>query len=333
MVETASRMTFARSVSLPVSRQGSDRTSDRSSGPIVGTTSYGFRYLLLDERRAPPLADILRQTRDLGLEALQICENARPLALSDDAWRDLIHLGEDIGLALHVGCMTLDQDTLARYVERAAAIPGTTMLRLVMEDETGEAPSAARIAAFLDAATVRARDAGLTLVIENHFHIACRTLAEAAEPYAEHAVAFCVDSANSLRNWESAEQVFDTLDHRAAFYHLKDYQVRGSNVGFEVTGAPLGTGLLDLQSCLRRMRARHAVPLIFLENWVPASGDRAADVAADVAWLTRSLAGLRRALDGERGDRDDRGGAGGDADAGGGIGAGAETETETETDA
>ena len=70
-------------------------------------------------------------------------------------------------------------------------------------------------------------------------------------------MAFCVDSANSLRNWESAEQVFDLLDERAAFYHLKDYCVRGSNVGFEVTGAPLGEGALDLVGCVARMRARH----------------------------------------------------------------------------
>jgi L-ribulose-5-phosphate 3-epimerase UlaE len=92
--------------------------------------------------------------------------------------------------------------------------------------------------------------------------------------------------------------VFDLLEQRAVFYHLKDYRVRGSNVGFEVTGAPLGEGSLDLEGCLRRMFARHREPLIFLENWVPATGDRQADVAADTEWLTRSLAGLRRTLGG-----------------------------------
>ncbi|MPZ18265.1 MAG: TIM barrel protein [Luteitalea sp.] len=262
----------------------------------IGTTSYGFRYLLLDERRAPPLSAVVRQTRDVGLQALQICENARPLTMGVAEWRDLLQLAGDIGLALHMGCMTLDLDTLARYLERAATIPGASALRLVMEDEVGERPSADRIARFLDDATLRARDAGLTLVLENHFHIPCRVLAEAVRGYPESAVAFCLDSANSLRNWESADQVFDLLDPRAAFYHLKDYRVRGSNVGFEVGGAPLGEGALDLRACLQRIHARHAAPLIFLENWVPATGDWTADVAADAAWLARSRANLERAL-------------------------------------
>ncbi|MPY86767.1 MAG: TIM barrel protein [Luteitalea sp.] len=264
--------------------------------PTIGTTSYGFRYLLSDARRAPPLSTVVRQTRDAGLDALQICENAHPLAMSVAEWRDLVRMAGDIGLALHVGCMTLDLDTLARYLERAATIPGASALRLVLEDEIGEGPPVDRIARFLEDATVRARDAGLTLVIENHFHIPCRVLADMARDYPENIVAFCLDSANSLRNWESADQVFDLLDHRAAFYHLKDYQVRGSNVGFEVIGAPLGEGALDLRACLHRIDARQAAPLIFLENWVPATGDWTADVAADAAWLVRSRTNLERAL-------------------------------------
>jgi hypothetical protein len=73
--------------------------------------------------------------------------------------------------------------------------------------------------------------------------------------------------------------------------------VRGSNVGFEVTGAPLGEGDLDLRGMLREMRRRHAAPVIFLENWVPQSGVRETDAAADALWLARSQAALHRALE------------------------------------
>jgi hypothetical protein len=37
--------------------------------------------------------------------------------------------------------------------------------------------------------------------------------------------------------------------------------------------------------------------VIFLENWVPASGVRETDAAADGLWLARSQAALRRALE------------------------------------
>lgn len=146
----------------------------------------------------------------------------------------------------------------------------------------------------------------MTLVLENHFHVPCRTLRELADAYPPELVAFCIDSANSLRNWESAEQVFDLLEARAAFYHLKDYRVRGSNVGFEVAGAPLGEGALDLAGCVARMRARHQAPLVFLETWVPATGDRRTDMAEEAKWLARSLAAMRRATSGAAVNRQPR---------------------------
>jgi sugar phosphate isomerase/epimerase len=263
---------------------------------VIGTTSYGFRYLLMDATHAPPLLSLVRQTREAGLDALQVCENARPLDVSAAGWRDVLRAAADLGLNLHLGCMTLDVETISRYLERAAMIPGATTLRIVLEDDSGHAPSRDRIERFLAAAAVRAAESQLTLVVENHFHIPCSVLADMARSYSANVVAFCVDSANSLRNWEPAAQVFDLLEDRAVFYHLKDYRVCGSNVGFEVTGAPLGEGDLDLDACLDRMFARHSQPLIFLENWVPATGDRHRDASADADWLARSLAGLRRAL-------------------------------------
>ena len=56
----------------------------------IGTTSYGYRYQLLDAREAPPLAALVRQARAAGLEALQICENARPLDVPAAEWRDTV---------------------------------------------------------------------------------------------------------------------------------------------------------------------------------------------------------------------------------------------------
>lgn len=261
----------------------------------IGTTSYGYRYQLLDEREVPPLSALVRQTRAAGLDALQICENARPLQAADGEWRDTVRAAEDEGVALYVGCMTLDPDVLVRYLDRASAIGGAAIVRIVLEDETGQAPSRDRLERFLAAAAERALAAGIVLALENHFHVPCRTLQALASAYPPDVIAFCVDSANSLRNWESAEQVFDLLGERAAFYHVKDYRVRGSNVGFEVTGAPLGEGALDLAGCVARMLARHQAPLIFLETWVPATGDRRADMAEEADWLVRSRAALQRA--------------------------------------
>ena len=49
-------------------------------------------------------------------------------------------------------------------------------------------------------------------------------------------------------------------------YHLKDYKVRGTNIGFCVGGAPLGEGDLDLAACVRLIEGRHEAPRVFLEK-------------------------------------------------------------------
>jgi sugar phosphate isomerase/epimerase len=190
----------------------------------------------------------------------------------------------------------MDVETLGRYLDLAAATPGAGALRIVLEQEGGPLPSRESIVRFLDAAMPRLEAAGRALAIENHFHIPCRLLAEVAETYPAELVRFCIDSANSLRNWEAPEDVFRLLGGRAEFYHLKDYAVSGSNVGFQVGGAPLGCGQLNLRWCLEEMFRRHATPLVLLENWVPASGNWEEDVAADGKWLVRSLEGLRAVL-------------------------------------
>jgi L-ribulose-5-phosphate 3-epimerase UlaE len=76
-------------------------------------------------------------------------------------------------------------------------------------------------------------------------------------------------------------------------YHLKDYHVTGSNVGFSVSGAPLGTGDMDVSGFLDGIFARDPRPAIYLENWVPCSGDRDTDIAADREWLRKSFENIK----------------------------------------
>jgi sugar phosphate isomerase/epimerase len=257
-----------------------------------GATSYVFRYLLSDAASAPSLRDLVRMAREAGLDRLQICENARPLEVSQVAWTELGRYAGDLGLEISLGCMTLASEVVREYLDRTEAIGGSD-LRLVLENEGAAALSADRIRAFLDVVVPDLEARGVRLAIENHFAIPSRTLAEAAAAYPPETVGFCVDVANSLRNFEDWERVFDFLADRAFCYHLKDYRIEGSNVGFAVGGAPFGEGQIDVAAILRRILAKTPAPRIYLENWTPATGDRQADIAADARWLARSITNFR----------------------------------------
>jgi sugar phosphate isomerase/epimerase len=258
----------------------------------IGATTYVFRYLLGDAAKAPPLADLLRLARAAGLDRLQIFENARPLELGPSAWTELRRHAADLGLEISLGCLTLDPAVLCEYLDRTEAL-GARDLRLILESETGTPLSAGGIRAFLDRVVPALASRRVRLAIENHFAIPSRTLAEAAGAYPVETVGFCIDAANSLRNFEDWEKVFDLLGDRAVCYHLKDYRIAGSNVGFSVGGAPFGEGQIDARAILRRIFTKTPDPKIYLENWTPSTGDRENDIATDAWWLEKSIANLR----------------------------------------
>lgn len=261
----------------------------------IGTTSFGFRYALLDAALAPPLAAILERARAAGLAVLQICENARPMTLDDAQWDALVRTGEELGVEVQLGAKTLDPAAIAAHIARAARTP-SRMLRVVLEKEGGPPPPPAQLASLLAAVWPCLRESGVRLAIENHFDIPSSRLAAAVQPYPPEHIGFCVDTANSLRNFESPEAVMDLLGPRAFCYHIKDFAVDGNLLGFTVSGAPLGAGRLDLDGILDRILARHPEPRLFVENWVPPTGDRESDIAEDARWLAQGADELLRRL-------------------------------------
>jgi sugar phosphate isomerase/epimerase len=264
--------------------------------PPIGATSYVFRYLLSNASKAPGLEDLLRQARDAGLDSFQICENARPLNSSPAEWTRLGKQASSLDLSLSLGCMTLDPTVIVQYLDRVEAIGGT-YLRVVLERQ-GEAPlTPDGIRKFLDGIIAELEVRNICLAIENHFEIPSRVLADAARDYPSNHVGFCVDVANSLRNFEDAGVVLDLLGSRAICYHLKDYVVAGSNVGFNVSGAPFGEGRIGAPPLLRRLLHNvDSLPQMFLETWTPASGVWADDVARDAQWLAASVRNLKQLL-------------------------------------
>lgn len=261
----------------------------------VGTTSFGFRYLLLDRTLAPPLEQIVERTRVFGLRVLQLCENARPLELSGTEWGSLLRYADDAGIEIQLGCKTLDGNVLEQHLACAAVLP-RRFLRVVFEDERGAPPTRAAVERLLEAAWPVLERTGTRLAIENHFDVPSRLLAEVARPYPASQVGFCVDTANSLRNFEPPELVMELLGGRAFCYHLKDFRVEGTLLGFSVGGAPLGSGRMNLDWILDAILAADRQVDLFLENWVPATGDREQDIREDERWLRLSLETLQSRL-------------------------------------
>lgn len=261
----------------------------------IGATSYVFRYLLSEPSSSPRLNELVRMARAAGLERFQICENARPLDLDRSGWEDLNEHAKQLGLHITLGCMTLDPQVVAAYLDRVHAIEGNS-LRIVLEREGPAFLTQTQIRSFLDSVAPLLESKGIRLAIENHFEIPAKLLAESVEPYPRELIGFCIDAANSLRNFEDWNRVFDLLGHRAVAFHLKDFQLFGTNIGFTVSGAPFGDGRIGTSELLERVFDISSEPEIYLETWTPCTGNRGADIEADSNWLRLSIENLKRAL-------------------------------------
>jgi L-ribulose-5-phosphate 3-epimerase UlaE len=79
-------------------------------------------------------------------------------------------------------------------------------------------------------------------------------------------------------------------------YHLKDYRLAGSNVGFAVTGTPFGEGQIDRRMLFQRIFEHTQSPEVYLETWTPQTGDWETDVASDSQFLAASIRNLKREL-------------------------------------
>lgn len=257
----------------------------------IGTTTFAFRYALMEQANSPTLAQVIQQAREAGVERLQVCENARPLELSKAEWRDARRCAVDLGVELQLGCKTLRPQTVENFIRLAGEL-ACNQLRIVLE-EPPEHATRDKLARLLANVVPKMQAASLRLAIENHFEIASAFLLELASDYPPEAVGFCVDTANSLRSIEAPCQVVRLLRPRACCYHLKDYRVLGSLISFSVVGAPLGEGDLDLDGCLRLLCQANPVPPLFVEAWTPSDNNRAADIAREADWLRRSVRNLR----------------------------------------
>ena len=262
----------------------------------IGTTTFGFRYLFLEPARAPAWPAVIDTVRAHGLDALQVCENARPLEISSQAWDAALAHASDAGIEIQLGCKTTNLEVFRAYLDRAAELP-SRLLRLVFEEESGTAPDRNAVERFLEKASPLLEKQGVRLAIENHFDVPSEVLAAVVAPYPESLIGFCIDTANSLRNFESPRQVLQLLGARALCYHLKDFEVAGDKLGFRVSGAPLGSGKLELDAALDHVLARKPAAGVFIENWVPSTGVWEDDVREDERWLRLSAESLRAALE------------------------------------
>jgi sugar phosphate isomerase/epimerase len=269
----------------------------------VGLSSYAFRWAIGTEalRPAVPLDPpaLVDKAAALGAQVLQICDNAPLHGLSDRALGALAGRAAGYGLALQLGIRGTQPAHLRRSLAVAERIEAR-VLRVVLALES-QSPAIDEVAARLRVVMPDLRAAGITLAIENHFHLSPATLVHLVAAIDDPLVGVCLDPLNSIARLAGVWETVRTLAPYAVAIHAKDAVTRRAGTGFAIVGCPLGEGLVDMAGILDALRTAGRSPrcqqCVLVECWMDRLEDEAATLAQEEAWARHGIAYLHRLVD------------------------------------
>jgi len=256
----------------------------------IGVSSYAYRWAV--RTGAMDAFVLLERAYGAGARVVQICDNLPLDGIPDARLSDLARRAADLGVALEVGFKGSQPAHLRRNLEVAQRL-GARLLRVVLT-APGWEPSFDEFVTIFRDLLPELRAAGVTLAIENHFHLLPAELARLVEAIDDLNVGVCLDPLNSITRLVGVAETIDALAPFAVSVHAKDAVITRPRTGFYISGCPLGEGLVDLPHLLAAVRAAGRSPNVLVECWMDRLEDDAATLAQEEAWVRGGIAYLQR---------------------------------------
>ena len=230
---------------------------------------------------------------------VQLADNVPLESLSLAELDRLAKTAATAGIRLETGTRGTEPARMERHLAIAERLGARLVRTLALS------PDLDAVHADLAAVLPAYAEKGIAIALENHGLHRAQALADlilglrAALPDAAACIGCCLDTVNSFGALEGPEPVIAALAPLTLCLHLKEFVIRRHphQMGFEIIGAPAGSGRLDIPAVIACVRGHAAaqgreMPGIVLEQWVPWQGTIDATVALERSWLSGSLAAL-----------------------------------------
>lgn len=264
----------------------------------LGIGSYTYGWAVGTEQSRPPDAltalGLIGRAKSLGVRIVQLCDNLPADTWEEPALAGIASAAQEAGVAIEVGTSGSSPEHLSRCIGIAARL-GSPILRLVV-DAPGDHPDSPEVVRRLGRVVGEAERRGVAIAIENHDRFRAKALVGIVRELPPGPVGVCLDTVNSFGALEGPEVVVETLGPYVLNLHLKDFAVvRLPHLqGFTVEGRPLGTGMLDVEWLLARLREFGRDPSAIVELWTPPEPELAETVRKEAAWARQSVTAARR---------------------------------------
>ncbi len=231
---------------------------------------------------------LLNKCEELGVNILQIADNFPLEKLSQERLDNLAKLAQQKGVSIEAG--TAGIKGINRYIEIAGQL-NSPILRCLLHSKDF-CPNISEAIDLIQKLLPELEKNKVILAIENHDYFHSLEIKHIIEMVNSPYVKARIDPVNNLSKRESTNDVFSSLLPHAINFHCKDYTVtrKKSMLGFDVEGAPVGDGLLDIVKCKKLLP--NDISYI-VELWTPWQGDIEKSCELESLWAKKSVEYLK----------------------------------------
>ncbi|MBF0680721.1 MAG: sugar phosphate isomerase/epimerase [Devosia sp.] len=264
---------------------------------MLGIGSYAFRWSggIADRHPSTPIspAQILDVAEGLGVRLVQFADNIPLHTRSSDEIDALAKKAAAMGMVIELGMTGCEPGLFQTYLDLARRLDAK-LLRIAPSAEESKGSDQA-IADLFRALMADVQRAGVTLAIENHFHLPSPRLVRIVEMVDHPSLGVCLDVANSIACQEWPFETIEMLAPLAVNLHLKDFRIAldPHGVGCAIVGTPLGAGEMDIGRVLRTLEAAGRQVNVILEHWLPWQGSFEQSRQAELDWLAQTVSAAR----------------------------------------
>ena len=262
----------------------------------LGLSSWTFPWAIgvsgFAPRRPIRLADLLHRAAVLKVGVVQVADNLPLHELDAAELRDARDQARSLGLRIEIGTRGVEPAHLLRYLKLAESFDAPLLRTLT--HGVKQQPSLEQAEKWIREVLPEFEAQGVTLGLENYEKHSCRELADLVRRLESSHVGICLDTVNSLGALETPEVVVETLAPLTVNLHVKDFVIERvpQMMGFVVSGAAAGEGLLSIPWLLQQMPSNKNVSAI-LEQWPPLRESIDKTVAMEKEWAERGIQYLR----------------------------------------
>jgi sugar phosphate isomerase/epimerase len=264
----------------------------------ISSFSYGWSVGVAGSQPNHPLdaMGLVREAERLGVSLVQIGDNLPLHSLPEAQLEELKGDCFRKGIALEVGCRGFLPEMIMAYIVIASQL-ASPILRIVTDTDDCK-PSTAEIVAVVRELVPELERHEVTLAIENHDRFRAEELVRMIKAVDSERIGICLDTVNSFGCGEGVESVVQCLAPYTNNLHLMDFTIARfpHQMGFTVSGTPLGKGMLNVPWLLAVLKAHGRDVNAVIELWTPPEKEIEVTMAKERRWVEESVTYLRRLI-------------------------------------